>query len=124
MSENLQLDRLLPASKPGEALVDLKSIEGITVPEINWGPLVKISSPQLDPLAASVPADQHVVFFPSFTAAVAVADEADRQSLPVLELAETQSEDARTTQRYQHQLGLSLSGWGRLLGPQAIRAWP
>ena len=45
-------------------------------------------------LAASIPADQHVVFFPTFSAAVLTADEAERQGTPILHLAEPRSEDA------------------------------
>ena len=35
----------------------------------------------------------------------------------MLRLAEPRSEDVRTAKRYQRQLGLSLTGLGRLLGP-------
>jgi hypothetical protein len=73
-------------------------------------------------LAASIPADQHVVFFPIFSAAVLTADEAQRQGTPILHLAEPRSEDARTAERYQRQLGLSLTGLGRLLGPKVAKS--
>ena len=56
--------RTVQGTKPEEATVDIDTIEGITVPEIDWKPLVKDLKPELDPLAASIPADQHVVFFP------------------------------------------------------------
>ncbi len=118
ISENLQLDRTLRGTKPEEATVDVDGIEGISVPEIDWKPLVKDLKPELDPLAALIPADQHVVFFPTFSSAVLTADEADRQGTPILHLAEPRSEDARTAHRYQRQLCLSLTGLGRLLGPQ------
>ena len=122
MSENLQLDRTLRGAKAAEATVDVDKIEGISVPEIDWQPLIKDLKPELDPLAASIPADQHVVFFPTFSAAVLAADEAQRQGTPVLHLAEPRSEDARTAERYQRQLGLSLTGLGRLLGPKVAKS--
>ncbi|MEN6451503.1 MAG: hypothetical protein ABFC96_13505, partial [Thermoguttaceae bacterium] len=120
MSENLQLDRMLRETDRQEATVDIDGIEGISVPQIDWQPLVKGLKPELDPLASFIPADQHVVFFPSFSAAMQTADEADRQGTPVLFLAEPRSEDARTAQRYQRQLCLSATGVGRLLGPHLV----
>ena len=70
MSENLQLDRTVQGSKSEEPTVDLDSLEGITIQEIDWKPLIKDMKPELDPLAASIPSDQHVIFFPTFSAAV------------------------------------------------------
>ncbi len=122
VSENLQLDRTLRGTKAAEATIDVDKIEGISVPEIDWKPLIKDLKPELDPLAASIPADQHAVFFPTFNAAVLTADEAERQGTPILHLAEPRSEDARTAERYQRQLGLSLSGLGRLLGPTVAKS--
>ena len=78
--------------------------------------------PALDPLAELIPADQHAVFFPTFSAAVEAIDQAERQGTPVLHLAEPRSEDAGVKGRYQRQLGLSLSGLGRLLGPHVARS--
>ena len=123
MSENLQLDRVLPpARQPDEKLVKLDTIEGITVQEIDWQPLTKDLKPKLDPLASLVPADQHVIFFPTFQSAVRVADEADLYGTPVLRLAEPRSENALVAQRYQRQLCLSMTGIGRFLGPQVAKS--
>ncbi len=122
VSENLQLDRVVRETKPEAATVDINTIPGITVKEIDWKPLIKDLKPALDPLAESIPADQHVIFFPTFSAAVVAADQAEPQGTPVLHLAEPRSEDARTTERYQRQLGLSLSGVGRLLGPSVAKS--
>jgi len=121
LSENLQLDRVLPATRAsvvGE--VKLESLKGIDIREMDWGPLVKDLKVEADPLASIVPADQHAIFFPTFDACVAVLDEADRHGTPVLQLLEPRSEDARTQDRYQRQLCLSLTGVGRLLGPRVI----
>jgi hypothetical protein len=122
ISENLQLDRAVRETKPEEATVDIKTITGITVKEIDWKPLIKDLKPALDPLAASIPADQHVIFFPTFSAAALTADQAEIQGTPVLRLAEPRSEDALTAKRYERQLGLSLTGVGRLLGPKVAKS--
>ena len=126
MSENLQLDRDLRSAKPEEATVDVDTIEGITVQEIDWKPLVKDLKPELDPLAALIPADQHVVFFPTFHGGGAdVPTRPSRHGTPVLHLAEPRSEDARIAERYQRQLCLSLSRRGPAAGAAGGRAaWP
>ena len=122
MSENLQLDRqLLPGRAQGDN-VKIDSIRGITIRQIDWTNRVKDLKPELDPLAAAIPADQQAVFFPSFQAAVRVADEASRQGVPVLRMADPRAEDAQTEQRYQRQLGLSITVASRLLGPRLVRS--
>ncbi|HEX7449315.1 MAG TPA: hypothetical protein VF306_17300 [Pirellulales bacterium] len=120
--ENLQLDRelLLRDEKANEELVDVDSIDGITVKEIDWQPLLKGAEPELDPLARLIPADQHALFFPSFTAAIQLSDEVDRQGTPLARLAVSRSEDELVRQRYERQLCLPLSDLARLLGPQVI----
>lgn len=120
--ENLQLDRqlLLRDEKADQELVDVDSIEGITVKEIGWQPLLKDAAPELDPLARLIPADQHTLFFPSFTAAIQLSDEVDRQGTPLARLAVSRSEDELVRQRYERQLCLPLSDLARLLGPRVI----
>ena len=122
MSENLQLDRTLPVVRPDETPVKLDSLTGITIGEIDWKPLIKDDRPKLDPLAAKIPADQHVVFFPSFKAALAVADETGRHDTPVLRLARPRSENTHVVDRYQRQLGLPMSKIARLLGPRVVKS--
>jgi hypothetical protein len=121
ISENLQLDRaLLPRAGASELTVSVDSLEGITVNAMDWKPLIAGKKPATDPLAALIPADQHAIFFPTFESAMTLMDEADRQGTPVLQYAEPRSEDARTKQRYQKQMCLSLTGLGRMLGPKVI----
>jgi hypothetical protein len=123
MSENLQLDRQLPPGRAHqEGNVKIDSLKGITIRQIDWKDRIKDLKPQLDPLAAAIPADQHAVFFASFQAAVRVADEASRQGVPVLRMADPRAEDAQTEQRYQRQLGLSMTEASRLLGPRLVRS--
>lgn len=123
VSENLQLDRLMPASADGdEKSVALADIRGITVRAFDWEPLLPDTTPQLDALARMVPADQHVVFFPSFQHLVDVVDEASDLGAPVLTLFEDRSQDAGTRARYERQLCLQLDSLTRLFGPQAIKS--
>jgi hypothetical protein len=122
MSENLQLDRQLLPGRAHEGNVKVDSLKGITIREIDWKDRIKDLKPELDPLASAIPADQHVVFFPSFQAAVRVADEAAHQGVPVLRMADPRAEDAQTEKRYQRQLGLSISAASRILGPRLVRS--
>lgn len=122
MSENLQLDRVLRPTSEGGETVAVDSINGITVRRIDWKPLVEGLHPELDPLAFKIPADQHAIFFPSFNAAVRLADEVAAQGALVLALAEPRSTSARTFQRYQEQMGLTISKVARLLGPTVVQS--
>lgn len=123
VAENLQLDRAfrtVPAQEKIGPTIPLSAIEGITVKPFDWAPLIKDLHPTPDPLAALVPGDQHALFFPSFEAFSTMLEQADQQSLPLLQLTEPRSEDALTKQRYQQQLGLSLSAVGKVLGPSLV----
>ena len=122
VSENLQLDRLLNASASDRAPVKLSTLTGITVQEMDWKRLVQDIKPQMDPLAACIPADQNALFFPSFKAMSTLISEADRHGTPILQLLEPRSEDARVGGRYQTQICLELSEISRLLGPYVIQS--
>ena len=97
LSENLQLDRALPAAKRDVPTIDANSLEGITIATIDWKKYLKADAhPQLDPLASAIPEDQHAVFFASFDKLLEVIDRADRQGTTVLQFATPRSEDARS----------------------------
>ncbi len=120
LAENLQLDRPLLPSQPAEEKVDLSTLTGITVDEIDWKPMIEGKKPALDALASFIPADQHALFFPSFQAMLDVMDEADAFGTPILAWMEPRSEDARTKERYQKQLCLPVSTLARMLGGQVV----
>lgn len=120
LSENLQLDRVLSPRGAGEETVPLGSIEGITVEEIDWTARNAGKSPAKDPLASWVPADQHALFFPTFSDLITLSDEADAIGTPVLAMLEVRSEDSGVKHRYQEQLCLSMSALSRVLGPSIV----
>jgi hypothetical protein len=120
ISGNLQLDRLLPPAGKESELVPLDSIAGISVAEIDWKPLIQKMEPATDRLARLVPADQHLVLFPSFSAFAQVNDRLVRHGSVVMHLAQPQTGDPQLVARYEQQLGLSLQGAGRIVGPQVI----
>lgn len=120
ISENLQLDRALPAVGTGTDTVAVASLPGISVQGLDWKPLLAAQPPTLDPLASSIPADQHAVFFPSFASMTRLLDEAETNGTPVLQLLEPRAEDANARGRYQEQLCLGLTEFSRVLGPFVI----
>ena len=122
ISENLQLDRLLRSTKPGPPGIDINTLPGITVAEMDWSKLTKGIKPELDPLANLIPHDQHAVFFPSFRAMTNLMDEADAVGTPLLHLVQSGAASARSKERYQTQLCLEVSAVSRLLGPKFIRS--
>src|SRR5687767_8087558 len=100
VSENLQLDRALRLRpSPGEKSIDVNTIQGITVREFDWRPLVKDAKVTAEPHALLIPADQHAVFLPSFEAAAQLIDEGMLLGTEALNLAEPVSEDAMTLER-------------------------
>jgi len=122
VSENLQLDRVLLPGAPAEETVDVTTLPGITVQEMDWAPLLKDLPVTKDALAELLPGDQHALLFPSFDAFMATLDEAKAQGTPVLRLLEPRSEESRVQERYERQLCLSANLLSRLLGPQLINA--
>ena len=93
ISENLQLDRPLPAARNAgrdtvrrTSSVKLDTLTGITVAEIDWKARNAGKTPLLDPLAAHIPADQHALFLPSPKAAQTVLSEFLGGMTPILSL--------------------------------------
>jgi hypothetical protein len=123
VSENLSLSQVIASAVTEKnATVDLKSIEGITVPAHDWTRLVGDTKPALDTLASLVPADQHALFFPSFQSMTDLLDEADEHGTPALQWFEAAVVDSKTRQKYERQLLLGMSELARLLGPQLVES--
>ncbi len=122
VSENLSLEQGLSEAGAGARTVGVTSLQGVRVPEFDWKTLTRGMDPALDPLAGMIPADQHVVFFPTATDALTLAEEAGRQETVILRLAEPRSEDTRIQSRYEHQFGLSLHDLAHFLKPPVARS--
>ena len=123
VSENLQLDRPLPAARDAgpstrsDKPVKLDTLTGITVAEIDWKARNAGKTPLLDPLAEHIPADQHALFLPSLKAAQTVLSEFLGGTTPILNLSGSSGFDPRFVQeRYERQLGVSMADLVRLPG--------
>lgn len=108
ISENLQLDRELLLGADQKERVSTEGIPGITIKEFDWEALTKGIQPNLDPLAKFIPADQHVVFFPSLPTAQTVINEMAQNGTPLLRMTQTRTSDDKLFERYMRQLCLSL----------------
>ena len=126
IEQNLELSAILNLWKTEERTIDVDTIQGVTVAEIDWGPLLKDlpEEPKLDTLAAYVPSDQHIIVFPTFAAAYHTAKLTEQSGMPVLQSFNYRktSSDKRTFERYQKQLGLSLDSMVKQLGPAVIES--
>jgi len=122
LSENLQLDRGLRGAERAEPTIDVDSIAGVTVAEIDWSPYLACVESRPDPLALFVPEDQLAFFFPSFDAMLALMDLAEQSGTPILHAIEARTEDAKTRARYERQLCLRTDALARALGPTLISA--
>lgn len=121
LSENLQLDRLLPPLKETDLTVDIASLPGIATASLDWKALLPNRAPVADALAAFVPDDQHALFFPTLHAFLQLIDEANNHGTPVLQALEPRVEDAHTRARYERQLCLGTGSLlARLLGPTVV----
>lgn len=119
LAENLALDQAVePAGSEGP-LIPVDEIEGITVQELEFPQPAEIA---IDALVARIPIDQHGVFFPSFSSFVRVVDELKASGAPALELFDASSQDARTQERYERQLCLSLDAAARMFGDSLIES--
>ena len=120
LSENLQLERELRIVDNKDGGTSIDTIPGIDVKEMDWKKLIAGNAPAKDPLAGLIPADQHAIFFTSFSSMRSMLDEIDHQGVPVLGLMTTRSEDTMTFDKYGEQLCLPLGSVGKLLGPTVI----
>ena len=122
VSENLQLDRSLLLTSSSAETIELSTITGINVSALDWTEKLKGKNPELDPLAAIIPADQYAILFPTFDALIRVSDEANESGGEILSVFEERSEDAEAKERYQQQLCLPMSEVSRLLGPTLVKS--
>ena len=120
LSENLQFDRELRLPKESNATLNVDSITGITIDEFEWDQLLEDKETALDPLASSVPADQHALFFRTFSDMMTVFDEATLRGTPFLRMFESRAESAKSKEKYQLQLCMPVTELSRLIGPQLI----
>ena len=130
VSENLQLDRDLRLTtlryRKEEDLkrsINIKTIEGITIDEIDWKNRISPDKPVTpSTLAKAAPHDQYFLYFQTFPQLVDLIDNSLEQGTPLLRLLEDRSENAQTLERYQTQLALPLDDLVRQFGPELIQS--
>lgn len=121
LAESLRLDDVIEPEGDDPQMVPLGEIEGVRVPEMAFAELLREGETELDPLSALVPSDQYAVYFPSFSALVAVAERLAADAAPLVHFADRRAEDARVRQRYEAQMLLELDGLAKVAGAQLVR---
>lgn len=104
INENLPLEVL--QNEEGEANIAIETLPSINVSAIEWQRILGEKKPKLDILATAIPADQHGIFFPSYSSFWTFSEVA-KQGSPVLDLLKSRSEDSQYLKKYFHQLGFS-----------------
>jgi hypothetical protein len=124
LNENLQFDRALTVSGDGDATVLLSTLPTLTMREVPWDlmPSAKDPQPKLDLLAQHIPADQHALLLPSFSALTTTMDQGDALLAGPLHVIAGRGEDAGILRRYQRQLGLELNDLSKRFGAQVVEA--
>jgi len=115
VSENIQLDRELQTHLNQPRTVDVDTLTGITTAQIDWKDLVT-GNIQKDPLARYIPADQHVIFYPTFEAMMTVMDEVKSGK----DLAAPVDLVVEHIEQYEQQMCVWLDGWSRFWGSRTI----
>ncbi len=123
ISENLQLRReMFNGNTADNRPVSLNTVPGITTKEVDWPKLIKGLDPKIDSLAALIPADQHAVFFPSFTELLRIADEAEAGVTPLVYAIEPRAEDAGPSIVIRHNSAFRAAASAASLAPSNIRS--
>ena len=109
MEENLQLESSLQVTGSGRKTVLLSTLAGITLPRIDWSERVKGMVPALDPLAKFIPVDQHALFSNNISDAAELTARIREKGTVTMSLLDLRADDHQLLQRYEDQLGLTLS---------------
>lgn len=118
ISENIQLDRDLQLNRNTSGEIDVNSIEGITIKEVDWDELLAEKMPKLDALAKYVPHDQHVIFFSSLIGIEQALQEATGFISPAMGAFAQQSIDRQVIPSYFRQMAIDMR---ELAGQEAVR---
>ena len=121
ISENLALRNELdePKNYLGE-LIDLASVRGVTVREIDWKPRLADKPTELDPLAKFVPHNQYAVYMSSFETLTQMISRGSELAMPLVHWFEPQSRKTDVLGFYQKQLALPLNGLTQNVGQALI----
>lgn len=108
IAENLQLDRELALQDGELTRIDVDSIEGITIGDVNWDELLGDKDPQLDELARWIPEDQHAIFLPSIASLGQALQELNSLVTPSLNVLAIDSNDRGVLESYLQQMRIDL----------------
>lgn len=124
IAETVQLSRLsgkVTAISRGPRTVDVSTIRGVDVPEVNWHALLKDKKdPVIEPLAHLVPRDQYYVHFSQFGRFLEAGDLLEQWGGPILQAFRLAGQDYRIRERYERQLCLKSTLLAKTFGPAIV----
>lgn len=107
ISDNLALDRQLRLmGEDTDAKIDVNTIDGIKVAEIDWKPLLPTENVAIDPLAMLIPEDQHVLISPSLKDINKIVALLEKEGSPLAQSFTVRNPFRTLPQRYKEQLGI------------------
>ena len=110
IADNLALNRdLILALDKEEEKVRIDTIDGVKVKAIDWSKHLPKGEVAIDPLAFSIPEDQHALFAPSLHGLLDLMGRVDAETVPLAGMASSESSYRGLLKRYRQQLGLDLS---------------
>jgi len=107
VSENLALDRelILGTSKNGKP-IQVSTITGVTVAPIDWAERITDAPTPIDPLAMSIPHDQHAAFFGSIKDLNQTIRTAEQDGIRFYQTQSNRKIYQGLAKRYQKQMGI------------------
>jgi hypothetical protein len=124
ITESLQQHRLLNpgARDTGERKIDIAKVAGIDIAEHPWEKMMGKKKPAIELLARFVPNDNYYLHFKSFSKLLALGDLLDEWGTDLIRAYELHSRDFRLRDRYEKQLCIRSTQFGRLFGPAVIQS--
>lgn len=108
IAENLSLEPLRPVTGDEAPTIDIATVAGVRVPEIDWSAYLSPDTVvPLDPLAALVPHDALAVYLQGPAALVRLLDEAEHLGSPLATLIDARVQVPEIRRRVEAQLGVS-----------------
>ena len=123
IAETLQIRRLQAGAEPiskGPRTVDVRTLPGIDIPEVNWDQLLRDKKPEIEPLAHLVPRDHYYVHFGNFGRFLEAGDLLEEWGGPILQALRLAGQDYRLRPKYERQLCLKSTALAKIFGPAVV----
>ncbi|MCI0380404.1 MAG: hypothetical protein L0215_22695, partial [Gemmataceae bacterium] len=124
ITESLAHQRYLKGAvrDAGPRTIGIGSVRGVTIAEHPWKQMMGDKRPASEPLAKLVPHDNYYIHFKSFRKFLEFGDLLDQWGTIAARAYEANSREYQLKERYERQLCLQSTWFGRNLGPYVVRS--